>query len=132
VNRPRLVLADDHVMFMEGLRNILELHFDVVGTYEDGEKAVAAVQQLRPDVVVMDISMPLLNGIKTARKLRQMGASSKIVFLTMFADPAFVAEAFDAGACGYVLKTAAGSEIVAAIREAMDGRTYVSPRIRPH
>jgi DNA-binding NarL/FixJ family response regulator len=118
-------------MFTEGLRGILEPHFKIVGTCEDGEKAVADAQQFHPDVLVMDISMPLLNGIKAARKLQQIGTSTKIVFLSMYMDPEFVREAFEVGAYGYVLKSSAGSELVIAIREAMEGRNYVSPRLAP-
>jgi DNA-binding NarL/FixJ family response regulator len=116
-------------MFTEGVRRILEPCFEVVGTAEDGEQVLASVQQLNPDVVVMDVSMPLLNGIKAARKLQEMGTSCRIVFLTMYTDPSFATEALRAGATGYVLKSAP-SEIIAAIREVLQGRTYVSPRIR--
>jgi len=130
MNLPRVLLADDHAMFTEGLRSILEPHVEIVGTASDGEQVILAVQRLHPDVVVMDISMPLLNGIKAARKLQEVGTSSKIIFLTMVGDPAFVTEAFHAGAAGYVLKSSAGSEIIIAIREALQGRTYVSPRVR--
>lgn len=130
MNLPRVLLADDHAMFTEGLRSILGPHFEIVGTATDGEQVIAAVQRLHPDVVVMDISMPLLNGIKAARKLQKMGTSAKIIFLTMVGDPAVVTEAFHAGAAGYVLKIWAGSEIITAIREALQGRTYVSPLVR--
>src|SRR5690349_8232682 len=100
MNLPRVLLADDHAMFAEGLCSILGPHFEIVGTAADGEQEIAAVQRLHPDVVVMDISMPLLNGIKAARKLQEIGTSSKIIFLTMVGDPAFVTEAFRAGAAG--------------------------------
>jgi DNA-binding NarL/FixJ family response regulator len=129
VERPTVLLGDDHVMFTDGLRTILNPHFEIVGTAENGEDLVAAAERLHPDVIVLDISMPLLNGIKAARKLQTMGTSSKIVFCTMQTDPVFVTEAFHAGAVGYVLKSAAGSEIIAAISEALHGRTYVSPRM---
>src|SRR4029077_18471022 len=131
MRRPRVLLADDHLMFTEGLRNILEPHYDIVGSYEDGNKAVASTQELSPDVVVMDISMPLLNGIKAARQILRLGILSKIIILTMHSDAAFVREAFEAGANGYVLKNDAGTEIVAAIREAMEGRKYISLKIGP-
>jgi len=130
VNRPRVLLGDDHVMFMDGLRSILRTHCEIVGTAEDGEKVIAAAQQLHPDVIILDISMPVLNGIKAARRLQTLGTSSKIVFCTMQTDPAFVTEAFRAGAQGYVLKNAATSEIVVALNEVLQGRTYISLGMR--
>jgi len=130
VNRPRVLLGDDHVMFTDGLRSILSTHCEIVGTAEDGEKVIAAAQQLHPDVIILDISMPVLNGIKAARRLQTLGTSSKIVFCTMQTDPAFVTEAFRAGAQGYVLKNAATSEIVVALNEVLQGRTYISLGMR--
>jgi DNA-binding NarL/FixJ family response regulator len=124
--RPRVLLADDHVMFCEGLRSILDPHFDVVGIVENGQQLVTAAAQLKPDVVVADVSMPLLNGIGAARRLRKTKRSPKIVFLTMHADATFAMEAFRAGAAGYVLKSSPSSEIVTAIQEAMRGRTHIS------
>lgn len=129
MGRPRVLLGDDHAMFSEGLRTILEPHCQVVGTAEDGRELIAAAEQLKPDVIVMDISMPQLNGIGAARKLQKMADAPKIVFLTMHADPTFATEAFRAGAVGYVLKSSPGSEIVTAIQEAARGRTYISPRV---
>lgn len=129
MGRPRVVLGDDHAMFSEGLRSILEPHFEVVGTAENGQELVAAAQRLKPAVVVMDISMPILNGIGAARKLQKMKTPPKIVFLTMHADATFATEAFRAGASGYVLKSSAGAEIVAAIREALRGKTHISPSV---
>ncbi|HVB55356.1 MAG TPA: response regulator transcription factor [Candidatus Acidoferrales bacterium] len=124
--RPRVLLGDDHAMFCEGLRSILEPHFEVVGIVENGQELVTNAERLQPDVVVADISMPLLNGIGAARKLQKMKRSPKIVFLTMHADPTFATEAFRAGASGYVLKSSHGSEIVTAIQEAIQGRTHIS------
>ncbi|HXY08276.1 MAG TPA: response regulator transcription factor [Terriglobales bacterium] len=130
MERPRVLLGDDHVMFTDGLRSFLNPHVEVVGTAEDGEQVITAVQRLHPDVVILDISMPVLNGIKAARKLREVGTSSKIIFCTMQTDPAFVTEALNSGATGYVLKTAAGSEMIAAIHEVIQGRTYISVNMR--
>jgi DNA-binding NarL/FixJ family response regulator len=124
--RPRVLLGDDHVMFCEGLRSIFELHFDVVGIVENGQELVADAERLQPDVVVADVSMPLLNGIGAARKLQKMKRPPKIVFLTMHADATFATEAFRAGASGYVLKSSPASEIVTAIQEAIRGRTHIS------
>jgi DNA-binding NarL/FixJ family response regulator len=129
MDRGRVLLGDDHTMFCEGLRSILGPHFEVVGTAENGQELVAAAQRLKPDVVVMDISMPLLNGIGAARKLQKMNAPPKVVFLTMHADATFAIEAFRAGAAGYVLKSSSGAEIIAAIQEALRGRTYISPLV---
>ena len=124
--RARVLLGDDHAMFCEGLRSILEPHFEVVGVAENGQELVTAAERLQPDVVVADVSMPLLNGIGAARKLQKMKRPPKIVFLTMHADPTFATEAFRAGASGYVLKSSSGAEIVTAIQEAIQGRTHIS------
>jgi DNA-binding NarL/FixJ family response regulator len=124
--RPRVLLGDDHVMFCEGLRSILEPHFEVVGIAENGQELVTAAERLQPDVVVADVSMPLLNGIGAARKLQKMRRPPKIVFLTMHADATFATEAFRASASGYVLKSSPASEIVTAIQEAIQGRTHIS------
>ena len=124
--RPRVLLGDDHVMFCEGLRSILEPYFEVVGIAENGQELVAAAERLQPDVVVADVSMPLLNGIGAARKLQKMKRPPKIVFLTMHADATYATEAFRAGASGYVLKSSPASEIVTAIQESIQGRTHIS------
>jgi DNA-binding NarL/FixJ family response regulator len=130
VKRPRLLLVDDHVMFTEGLSAILSPHFEIAGIVEDGEAALAAAARLHPDIIVLDVAMAGLNGIKVARRLQAAGSSSRIVFCTMHADPEFVKEAFAAGAKGYVLKSDAGTEIIVAISEALENRTYVSPRLQ--
>jgi len=127
--RPRVLLGDDHGMFSEGLRHILEPHFDIVGIVENGRELLAAAERLRPNVVVADISMPLLNGIEAAKRLQKMPHAPKVVFLTMHEDGTFATAAFRAGASGYVLKRSAPSEIVTAIQEAVRGRTYISPLI---
>jgi len=130
MERLRVLLADDHVMFMEGLRSILNPYCDVVGTAENSSNALAAADRLRPDVIVLDISIPEINGIRTARLLQERGTSAKIIFCTMHSDPVLVEEAFRIGAAGYVLKTDAGGEIIAAIAEVAQGRKYVSARMR--
>ena len=129
MNRPRVLLADDHQIVAEGLRGLLEPEFELVGIATDGREALAAVETLRPDVVVLDITMPSLNGIEAARQLRAAGSSVKVVFLTMHRDAAYAARAIDAGAAGFVLKHNATSELVMAIRHALLGRTYVTPLI---
>ncbi|MBI4465754.1 MAG: response regulator transcription factor [Acidobacteria bacterium] len=127
--RPRILLGDDHAIILEGLRRILEPHFEVVGAVGDGRALVAAAQQLHPEVIVADISMPLLNGIEAARQLQKLQARAKIIFLTMHPDAAYATEAFRAGASGYVLKSSAASELVTAIEEVLHGRVYVTPLV---
>jgi len=111
---------------LRGLRSILDPHFEVVGIVENGQKLVADAERLQPDVVVADVSMPLLNGIGATRKLQKMKRPPKIVFLTMHADATFATEAFRAGASGYVLKSSPASEIVTAVQEAIRGRMHIS------
>jgi DNA-binding NarL/FixJ family response regulator len=129
MSKPTVLLADDHLIVVEGLRTLLEPEFELVGTVPDGRALLKAAQKLDPDVIVVDISMPSLNGMEAARKLRDTGIRSKIVFLTMHPDAAYATRALDAGASGYVLKHSAPSELVTAIREALKGRTYVTPII---
>ena len=127
--RPRVLLADDHKIVSEGLRSLLEPDYELVGTVEDGRALVAAAEKLSPDVIVADISMPLLNGIEAARQLKKANSRAKIVFLTMHPDVTYATRAFEAGASGYVLKHSAASELLTAIREALKGRLYVTPII---
>ena len=127
--RPRLLLADDHTLLLEGIRLMLAPEFELVGSVEDGQALLAAAKTLKPDVILLDISMPVLNGIDAARRLRKLLPSAKLIFLTMHADPDYVAEAFRAGAMGYLLKRAAASELLTAIREVLKGNHYVSPLV---
>ena len=127
--RPRILLGDDHRMFSEGLQHILEPQFEIVSIVENGRELIAAAERLRPDVIVADISMPLLNGIEAARRIRKMPRPPKIVFLTMHEDLTFATAAFQAGASGYVLKRSAPGEIITAVQEAIRGHTYISPLI---
>jgi DNA-binding NarL/FixJ family response regulator len=129
MTRPRILIADDHKMVIEGLRNILESEFELVGTVEDGRALLDASKKLQPDVIVADISMPMLNGIEAVRKIKKTDPNIKVVFLTMHPDVTYASEAFEAGASGYVLKHSAPSELVTAIHEALKGRTYVTPLI---
>ncbi|MFQ5846344.1 MAG: response regulator [Candidatus Methylomirabilales bacterium] len=129
MKRPRVLLADDHRIVVEGLRSLLEPEFELVGTVEDGRALVGAAKELDPDVIVADISMPLLNGIEAARQLKKADSRAKVIFLTMHPDVTYATRAFEAGASGYVLKHSAPSELIAAIREALRGRTYVTPMI---
>jgi len=129
MTKPRVILADDHKIVAEGLRNILEPEFDLVGAVEDGRALLEAQKKLHPDVIVADISMPLLNGIEAVRQIKKTDPHVKVVFLTMHPDISYAVEAFEAGASGYVLKHSASSELVTAINDALKGRTYVTPMI---
>ena len=123
----RLLLADDHTLMLQGIRRILEQDFELAGTVSDGRSLVAAAQELRPDVILLDISMPLLNGIDAARQIRHLVPETKMVFLTMHKDRDYVTEAFRAGASGYILKWSAEEELTAAIRQVLTGRKYLTP-----
>jgi DNA-binding NarL/FixJ family response regulator len=125
----RVLLADDHRIFLEGLKSLLEPEFDLVGTVEDGRALVKEAERLRPDVIVADISMPLLNGIEAVRQIKKSGHRIKVVFLTMHLDVSFAAFAFEVGASGYVIKHSASRELITAINEAMRGKTYITPVI---
>jgi DNA-binding NarL/FixJ family response regulator len=129
VKRYRLLIADDHTLVLEGLKKILEADFDLVGLAENGRDLVRMADELNPDVVLVDISMPLLNGIDAARQLLKHTPQAKVIFVTMHADADYVAEAFRAGAAGYLLKRSAASELVTAIHEVMKGRYYVTPLV---
>jgi DNA-binding NarL/FixJ family response regulator len=124
-----VLLADDHAIVAEGLAALLKAHFTLLGTVSDGRALLVAAGKLRPDVIVADISMPLLNGLDAVRQIRTTRPNAKIVILTMHAEPELAIEAFRAGALGYVLKTSAGEELITAIREAAQGRAYLSSLI---
>jgi len=127
MKRPSILLADDHRIITEGLRNLIEPEFRLVGIVEDGRALVETAKQLKPDVIVADISMPLLNGIEAVRQIKQLHEHIKVVFLTMHPDMTYAVSAFEAGASGYVLKHSAPSELNAAIREALKGKRYITP-----
>jgi DNA-binding NarL/FixJ family response regulator len=129
MNRPRVLLADDHTLLLEAFEKLLIDEFDVVGAVSDGRALVAAVATLRPDVVVVDVSMPLLNGIDATRQIKQAQPETRIIILTMNEDPDLAAEAFRAGASGYLLKRSAASELGTAIREVMKRRSYITPLV---
>ena len=125
----RVLLADDHKIVLEGLKSLLESEFELVGSVENGRDLLTEVHRLRPDVIVVDISMPLLNGIEAVREIRKTDPDIKVIFLTMHPDVTYAARAFEAGASGYVLKHSASAELVNAIQEAVKGRTYITPII---
>jgi DNA-binding NarL/FixJ family response regulator len=130
VSRPRIILADDHRIVVEGLRSLLQSEFDLVGTAENGVDLVELAQRTNPDVIVTDISMPLLNGIDAVRKLRESGVQAKIVFLTMHPDVVYATRAMEAGASGYVLKHSAPDELIAAIHAVLRGDSFISTSLR--
>ena len=127
--KPRVILADDHTLLLDAFESLLAPECDVVARVGDGRALVAAVRELHPDVVVLDLAMPLLNGIEAARQIKQISRAIKIVFVTMNEDSDLAAEAFRAGGSAYLLKRSAGSELLQAIREAMKHRSYVTPLV---
>lgn len=125
----RIILADDHEIVLDGLRRILEPEFDVVAAVADGRTLVEQIAKLKPEVAVADISMPLLNGLEALRQSKGICPQTRFVFLTGSPDVALATQAFRLGASGYVLKHAATEELIVAIRDALAGRTYITPRI---
>jgi DNA-binding NarL/FixJ family response regulator len=129
MKRPRILLADDHTLMAEALKHLLQADFDVVGTVGDGRALLEAAAQLHPDLVVVDIAMPLLNGLDAGEQLKALHPHIKVIYLTQNREPRIAAEALRRKASGYLLKDSAASELTAAIREALQGRCYVSPSI---
>jgi DNA-binding NarL/FixJ family response regulator len=127
MKRLRVLLADDHRMFLAGLQKLLEGEFEVVGAVEDGRELIRAAGKTAPDVIVADISMPSLNGIDAARRLKEAGSKAKLIFLTMHGDSLFVREALRAGASAYILKRDAPDKLVLAIRQVARKKSYISP-----
>jgi len=129
MSRPRVLLADDHTLLLGAFEKLLSDECDVVGQVSDGRALVAAAEELKPDIVVLDISMPLLNGLEAGRQIKRTMPGTKLVFVTMNEDTDLAADAFRAGASGYLLKQSATSELMAAIHQVMEGRSYVTPLI---
>ncbi|HZM89808.1 MAG TPA: response regulator transcription factor [Blastocatellia bacterium] len=129
MKRARIVLADDHSLLLGAFKSFLEPEFEVVGTFLDGRTLVENAKVLSPDVIVIDIGMPLMNGLSAGQRLKQDLPATKLIYLTMNQDPDLAAEAFKLGASGYLLKSSAASELAHAIREALIGRSYVTPLI---
>ena len=127
MKRPRVLLADDHRLLREAFAQLLEPNCDVVGAVADGRALLAAAPELRPDIVVLDIAMPLLNGLDAARQLKRIMPEVKVIFLTVSEDPDLAAEALRIGASGYLLKNSAAAELHQAIQEVLQGRSYVTP-----
>ena len=130
MKKPRLLLADDHTILVEGLKALLAPEFEVVATAGDGRAVLEAAEKHQPDLILLDISMPGLNGIEAARRLKQSNPGAKLIILTMHGDLSFVSAAFEAGVSGYVLKQSAATELVTALHEVDSGRSYVSSLIQ--
>jgi len=129
MRKPRILLADDHALVLEGFRRILEGHYELVGTVGDGRALLEAAKSMHPDIVILDISMPLLNGIDAAAQLKKICPKAKIIIVTMHADTDYVRSAFEAGASAYVLKRSAVDELEQAIRAVLEGHSYITPLI---
>lgn len=127
--RPGVLLADDHTLVLEAFKKLLEPEFEVVGTVSDGRALLSVAPGLKPDVIVLDLSMPELNGMEAGLQLRRLLPRTKVVVLTMNEDPDIPREALRQWASGYLLKKSAGSELIKAIREVLRGRTYVTPKV---
>ncbi len=129
MSRPRILIAEDHTLVAEAFQKLLEPHYDVVGIVGDGRALVTAAQRLNPSIVVLDVSMPLLNGLDAGRQLKNSMPHIKIIFVTMNEDHELAAEALSVGASGYLLKTSASSELLRAVQEVLRGKSYLTPRI---
>lgn len=129
LNKPTVLLADDHPRLLEKVRNLLGRTLKVVGQVGDGQALVEAAEKLNPDVIVIDISMPILDGIEAVKRLKESGCKSKVVFLTIHADPDFVRACFIEGASGYVVKTRMATDLVPAIQAALAGHIFASPNL---
>lgn len=127
MRRPRVLLADDHQMLLDALKELLEPKYEVVGLVTDGRAVLKVAEKLRPDIIVLDIAMPQLNGLDAGRQIKQSMPSVKLLFMTMNEDPYLVGEAFRAGASAFLLKQAAGLELDEAIKEVLKGGSYVTP-----
>src|SRR6266513_2631649 len=126
---PRVILADDHTLVAEALRHLIAPQFEVVATVADGRALLDSAISLKPDVIVVDIVMPLLNGLEAGRQLKQKMPGVKLIFLTMNDDPEFAVDAMKSGASGYVLKQSAASELLQAMQAALRGKSYITPQI---
>lgn len=126
-SRPRILIADDHALIAEAFKKLLLAEFDVVAVVHDGRRLVETARNLMPDIILVDIGMPLLNGLQAAQRIKRLLPKAKLVFVTINQDPQLVGEAFKQGADAYLPKTAAVSELLLAIKKAMNGEQYMSP-----
>jgi DNA-binding NarL/FixJ family response regulator len=127
--RPRILIADDHTLVAEACVKLLEPEFEVIGIFADGQALLAAVPELKPDVIVLDVGMPLMNGLEAGKRIKKLLRAVRIVYLTMNNDVGIAAEAFRGGASGYLLKSSAAAELVTAVREVLKGKPYLSPLV---
>ena len=128
-SKPRVLMADDHSIFLAGVRKLIEDQCEVVGTVEDGRALLEAAERLKPELILLDISMPLLNGLEAARHLRKTLPEAKLLFLTMHASSRYATEVFKVGAHGFLLKQSAASELPQAIDSVLKGKHYLTPSI---
>lgn len=129
MKQARVLLADDHVLVLEGFRRLLEEEFSVAGTAENGQELLDKARSVRPDVVLLDISMPKMNGLDAARQLKKMIPNVKIIFVTMLSEPTYVTEAFRLGASGFVLKQSAASELVTSVEQVLKNQRFISSHV---
>ena len=129
MKRARILLADDHSLTLEGIRTVLEPHHEIVGTATDGRALLEAALRLKPDLIVLDITMPLLNGVDAAVQIKKSLPEIKLLFVTMHVNPAYLEAALDAGGTGYVLKSAARRELLEAVDSVLKGRIYITPSL---
>jgi DNA-binding NarL/FixJ family response regulator len=129
MGRPRILLADDHTLVVEGFRKLLEPEFEIIGVAPDGRALLTAALQQKPDVIVLDIGMPLLSGIDAGRELKRLVPRTKLIVLTMNEDPDIAREALRHWASAYLVKKSAGTELTRAVREVLKGKSYVTPRL---
>ena len=129
MSKPRILLADDHMLILDGLRNLLERHYDLVGTVQDGHSVVNAARRLQPDLVLMDVAMPVLNGLQAGHRLREQLPNVKLLYVSMYGDTPYVEEALRIGASGYVLKRSGWEELSRAIEAVLAGKQYISPEL---
>jgi len=127
--KPRIVIADDHTLLLEGLRLMLEPEYELAGVASDGKSLLRIAAEQAPDLILLDVAMPVMNGLDAARHLREISPDSKVIFISMYGDPVYVAEAFRCGACGYLLKRSAAAELMDALRAVLNGGKYVSAMI---
>ena len=129
IQRKRILLADDHLAITEEIRALLDEHYEVVAAVENGKNLVEAAQRLQPDLIITDISMPVMNGFEAASRIRALGLSTKLLFLTVQSSPAYLKKARSLGACGYVLKAYSTEQIPVAVARILSGETYFSPQL---
>lgn len=130
MSRKRILLADDHVAMLEEVRALLDRDYEIVGAVQNGQTLVEAAQKLNPDLIISDISMPVMTGFEAAAKLRTLGIQAKLIFLTVQSAPAYLKKARSLGADGYVLKAYTNEELTTAVSTVLTGNIYISPQLK--